>query len=310
MKDKIKAVPLALASLLLGVAALGNLLAGFWLPIRLFLQLPVAFGVILLLARLWLTRPILKNEFKSPVVASCFAALLMTFQLLTAALPFPPAFGHSLWLLGFINYAAYILYFTKQFALKQDLKLVYPSWFIVYVGIAMVSVTAPVYGQFYLGWVALVIATVGYLVFIPFVVYRLFKHRIEEKFLPIVAILAAPTSLILTAYLTLSPNPNRLLTVGLALIAQIVYFGVLINFTKLHGKSEFSPLFAAFTFPFVSTAIGFKLLLAKLSITNPFLLALGFFEVAVSILIVAYVGYRYLKFFLSDVKVRPVENKI
>lgn len=308
MRGLIEKTPLALASLLLGTAALGNLLGGFWPPIRLILQLPVLLGFIWLVGRLWVTRSSLKEEFRSPIVASCFAALLMTYQLLVGALPLPHLLGTILWLLGFAAYLSYILYFTYAFAWKKDLKLVYPSWFIVYVGIAIVGVTAPVYNQHLLGWISLIIAGIGFLVFIPFVVTRLMKHQVEVNFLPILAILAAPTSLLLTAYLSLSTSPNLWIAGSLALLAQVIYLGVVFHFPKLHGRSGFSPLFAAFTFPLVSTAIGFRLFLAKLAITNPLLWVLSYAEVVIASLIVAYVFYGYAKFFIGLKQTNPLKN--
>ncbi len=296
MKDFIKSVPLALSGLLLAMVALANILAGFFPPLKPIIQGLAILGLGLVGARLKVDWKTVKNEFHNPLVASCFATFFMAVQLLTGSLPLPEPFGQLLWYLNALAYLLYIIFFTKRFVLQRKLNLVYPSWFIVYVGFAMVAVTAPVYGQAILGWLALLIAGLGYLGLIPVVIYRLVKIPLPENQFPILAIFAAPTSLLLTAYLSLAEQVNLTLTIALLGLSQLIYGLVVFSLYRLM-KNGFSPLFSAFTFPFVSTAIGLKLALSRLGLTQPPLTLLVNTEIVIAGLMVGYVLFSYIRLF-------------
>ena len=160
----------------------------------------------------------------------------------------------------------------------------------------MVAVTAPVYGQAILGWLALLIAGLGYLGLIPVVIYRLVKIPLPENQFPILAIFAAPTSLLLTAYLSLADQVHLALTIGLVGLSQLIYGLVVLSLYRLM-KNGFSPLFSAFTFPFVSTAIGLKLALSRLGFTQPPLTLLVNIEIVIAGLMVGYVLFSYIRLF-------------
>lgn len=297
MLNFVKNIPLAMSGLVLGTAALANLLGAVWPNLRLWV-LSLAFIIFgLLFARLILTTKNLRQEFSSPVVASSFSTVLMAMAIFSSGFAWPNGLGRLFWWLIFLAYLVYILVFTLRFAPRKDLSLLYPSWFIVYVGIAMLSVTAPAFGEVGVGWLAFYIAVAGYVIVVPSVLYRLFKLGLPDQFRPTLVILAAPTSLLLTAYVTLAQKPSLLLVAGLAFLAQAIYWTVICLLPKLVAR-DFSPLCACFTFPLVSTAIGLRLTLTKLGLTNPFFNALAYVELLIGLVIVVYVLAGYTKFLM------------
>lgn len=287
MVSTIKKIPLAISGLVLGLTALASLLGSIWSTVGVgILSLAVSIFLVLIV-RLVVTGKDLRQELASPVTASSFATSLMAMTLLSAKLALPKSWGMGLWLLSFSTYLVYILVFTTQFAEPRQLKLVYPSWVIVYVGVATVAMTARHFGLEPLGWFALIFATLGYLILMPMIFYRLFKIGLEEAFRPLLVILAAPTSLILLAYLGLAVRPNAPLVLILTILAQFFYLGALVLLPGLIRRG-FTPLHAALTFPLVNTAIGLRQSL-KLLGTSHFLLR--FLEMAELLIGLAVVGY-------------------
>lgn len=303
MLNMIKNVPLALSGLLLSIVALANLLTPFSPTVRPILQGIAVVGILLVLVKCISDRRAVQVEFHQPIVASCFATLLMAIQLLSSSLPLPTSLGYGLWYLTFIAYSSYIVFFTNRFVRQRNLTLVYPSWFIVYVGFAMVGVSAPRFGEYVIGWFSLVFASLAFLILFPIILYRLYQFRIEKGRTPILAIFAAPVSLILTAYLSLAQESNDFLVLSLLVVSQTIYVIVVMNFYFL-AQGGFTPLYSSFTFPLVSTAIGFNLALARLEVNSPILFTLSYLEIVIAVAIVAYVLYSYIALFFKE-SIRP-----
>ncbi|MEX2785546.1 hypothetical protein AB3331_10205 [Streptococcus sp. H49] len=294
----IKKIPLALAGLILGIIALGNLFAGICPPVRFWIfgfTLPL---LVLLFLRLVVTRENLRKEFSSPVTASGFAALLMALSFLVNASPFNIAIRWILWLLVLMLYLLYIAAFSFKFVLSRNLALVYPSWVIVYVGIAAASTVPPLFPAITAGWWIWTGAVIGYLLLMPVIFYRLLRFGIEKAYYPTLIILAAPTSLLLTSYLNLSPHPNRFFVIGLTLLAQFLYALVLVRLPKILAQN-FTPLYASVTFPLVNSALALRLSLAELAVNHLFFSILADGQAIIAVLSVVYVSYGYFRFFLK-----------
>ncbi|HFI0645371.1 TPA: ethanolamine utilization protein EutJ [Streptococcus suis] len=228
------------------------------------------------------------------MVASCFATLFMGLLLLIASLPpLPLGIGKGIWLTLVALYGIYIVYFSIRFISQRKLELVFPSWFIVYVGFAMVGVTAPVYQAFRLGWFSLIFAGISFAILLPVVVYRLLRVKLVQAQFPLLAIFAAPTALFLTAYLQLAEQVDLCLLVFLLVLSQSLYLIVVLSLRRL-TKNGFSPLFAAFTFPLVSSAISLKLTLGKLVGLQSLLSFVLQVEIILATLVIAGVAFLYV----------------
>lgn len=175
-----------------------------------------------------------------------------------------------------------------------------PSWFVPPVGLIVADVAFS--GNPALEPVADAVLTFGllsYTVLLPLMMYRLiFCTGIPDAAKPTIAILAAPASLSLAGYLTVTDQPSPVLVSVLLGIAVLMTSLVYMSFIRLL-RLPFSPGYAAFTFPMVigSTAL-YKVSgwaaergLDQLYIDQ--LRRLADFELVVATIVVVYVAVRY-----------------
>ncbi|RQM69764.1 SLAC1 family transporter, partial [Aeromonas enteropelogenes] len=141
---------------------------------------------------------------------------------------------------------------------------------------------------------------------LPLMLYRLiFSHEVPDAAKPTIAILAAPASLSLAGYLTVSQDPSLLLVAVLLGIAILMTGIIYLAFIKLL-RLPFSPGYAAFTFPMV---IGATALFKVANLVSGWPQAahyveqirlLAHVELGIATVIVGYVALRYLMFFLPQ----------
>ena len=163
--EKIKKIPFAFSGVMLGMAALGNLLQSYGEGIRLVFGCIAFVILILLVLKLVLFPNAVKEELSTPIGAGVFATFPMALMLFSVYVkPFIPGISFPLWVFANAIHIVLILYFTKTYILHFEEKNVHTVWYIVYVGIVVASLTTPAYktfayGQaaFYFGFVALLI---------------------------------------------------------------------------------------------------------------------------------------------------------
>ncbi|HFI0144105.1 TPA: TDT family transporter [Streptococcus suis] len=300
MKRSLAQVPLAFSGLLLALVALANLLATVHPLIKPSLQAVALLGYGLLFSRIVGVWSKTRAELGQPIIASCFATLFMGLLLLTASLSILPlGIGKGIWLTLVLLYGVYIAFFSYRFIGQRKLELVFPSWFIVYVGFAMVGVTAPVYQAFSLGWFSLIFSGISFAILLPVVLYRLIRVKLVLAQFPLLAIFAAPTALLLTAYLQLVDQVDLRLLVFLLVLSQSLYLAVVLSLRVL-TKNGFSPLFAAFTFPLVSSAISLKLTLGKLESLQGILAPVLQLEIILATLVIGGVALLYANYLFKE----------
>lgn len=257
----IKQIPIPLAGLILAIVSMGNyMIQQHQLPIIGNVIMWIAIVLIFLLTlRVLIDFNSIKSDFKNPIIASVAPTFTMaTFGIAVYLHSFAPLelVSTLMWYAAIVLHLTFIGYFTYQFVIKHDLTLdsLYPSWFITYIGIGVITFTSPSFNLL-IGQIFLVLAMLNYVVLLPLMIYRLFKVAYSEKpTLPLLTILAAPTSLCLAGYITVVENPS-VLFVGIALaVSQLLYL-VALYFLPNIWKISFYPSFAAFTFPLVITVI-------------------------------------------------------
>ncbi|GEM_PF-2981501 len=144
----IKKVPIPMAGLSLGFAALGNLLQSYSESIRLVCGSLSAVLAILFLCKCVFHFDLVKEDMKNPVMASISGTFSMAVILLSAyAKPFIGGSAVYIWYFGIALHVLLMLYFTARFLYKLNMKTVFASYYIVYVGIVTASVTAPAFGR-------------------------------------------------------------------------------------------------------------------------------------------------------------------
>lgn len=255
----LKKIPLPITGVMLGFAALGNLLQSYSDTLRLGCGIIATFiGLIILLKIIFYPKQWVE-DMQQPITASVFGTFSMAIMLLSVYAK--PLFGKNaviIWYIGLAIHILLILYFTFKFILKFDLKKVFASYFIVYVGIAVASVSAPAFEQTLIGTYTFWFAFITFILLLFVVGYRYLKYRdIPEPARPLFCIFAAPMSLCLAGYIQSVSPKSKAFIVGMAIVAFLLFVLVLIFLIRFL-KLKFYPSYAAFTFPFVISAIAMK----------------------------------------------------
>lgn len=303
MEGLLRKLPIPVAALFLALAATGNLVASYGSIYRNIFGIIAGIFFILLLIKIIKYPRKIAEELKNPVVASVFPAFSMGIMLIaTYVKPLVPALGFILWIVGLVLHIILILSFSRKFLVGFDIKKVFPSWYIVYVGIVCASVTAPAFDMPHIGRIVFWFGFICYLILLPIVLYRVLKVKgIPEPASPTLVILAAPASLCLAGYMNSFQDKNLPIVWLLLVLSQLTLLYVLTQLPRLL-KLPFYPSYSAFTFPLVISGISIKL-------TNGFLMNIGKeisllkylvkFEEILAVVIVLYVLVRYIGFLFS-----------
>ena len=256
----VQKVPVAICGVALGFAALGNLFKtsfeGFYLACGI---LSIALLALYTLKFIVSTKTVLR-ELSDPIGLSVSATYPMAVMLISVYLKADIGDAAQLfWFTGIALHILCIALFTSRYIAKFNWENVHASWFIVYVGIVVASVTAPAFNfetsvgtvLFWFGFICLVVLFI--VVSIKYIKYGPVPDFAES----LACIYAAPTSLCVAGYVqSIMPKfvPFLLVMLAIASIIYVVSFAWCIRcLTK-----PFFPGHAAFTFPFVISAIACK----------------------------------------------------
>ncbi len=308
-------LPLPLSGTMLGCAALGNLL-----------DRPALFGVIaailwlLLVLKLIFAPKSVSAELHNPVVASVaptfsMATIILSGSLLATDVSALAPVAFAVWLAGIVLHVALIVFYTRRFLFMFDLKQLFPSTLIVYVGIVVATLTAPAFARAGYGALARPLGVAAFwfglasllVLLVPLLYRTLIIRNIPRPALSTTAVFAAPVALCAAGYLSLlnagvfKPQ-TAILWVFLicVLIAWLTVLGYLL--VKLLWL-PFYPSCSSFTFPLVISAIAVKGLtsgpLKAAGVTSPALSVLVTIMAALATIIVIYVLIRYLLYLVD-----------
>lgn len=311
MKSIIQKVLVPLCGVMLGTAALGNLLQSYSEGVRYFCGVLAGIMLVLVLLKLIMFPKAVAEEFKNPVSASVAATFPMALMLLSAYVkPFIGGAAYAIWLLAVALHAILIVWFTLTFVVKFDLKNVHASWFIVYVGIVVASVSAPAYDRTGdVGTIAFWFGFICLLILLVVVSIRYKKLPVPPPARPLFCIYAAPTSLCIAGYVQSVTPKSAGFILALYVLACILY---VVAFVRLISclKGPFFPSYAAFTFPFTISSIASMQAancLSNLGSPLPLLKVIGQVETVITVLLTAYVIIRFAQFLFSTPK--PAASK-
>ncbi|MEF1337920.1 TDT family transporter, partial [Vibrio rotiferianus] len=245
---------------------------------------------------------LLRQDLAHPVVCSVVPTFAMGTMVVSNSLGhFFSVAGDVLWLVAVALHIVFLASFLYHRAKDFELHHMVPSWFVPPVGIIVADVSFsgnPVLAPIAHG--ALVFGMVAYAVMLPIMIYRfMFTHEIPDAAKPTMAILAAPASLSLAGYLTVTATPSPVIIALLFGIAVLMTAIIYLAFFKLL-RLPFSPGYAAFTFPMV---IGATALFKTANWMEANGLAahyvqqvrgLAGIELIVATIVVTYVGLRYI----------------
>ena len=294
----IRNLPTPIAGLALGSAALGNLLQPYSSSLQLLFNLLSLIIIVLLTIKFVLEFDKLKKEMENPVVATVLATYPMTIMLLASfSKKYIGLLSMPVWIIGIFLDFCVVCYAIYNFIIKErHINKIYPTWFITFVGPAVVTVTAINYNLETLGLIYFYFSYINYLVLLPFVLYRVYKYKhYKDGDYPTITVFSAPGGLLLASYMIGVTQKSNIILAILIPLTILLFIFVLIQLPYLL-KRKFYPSFSAFTFPLVICAISFQKTgiyyqLAEFSILN----ILIHLSELLAIIIVIYVWYGFIK---------------
>lgn len=301
-----KNIPLAVSGLSLTLASLGNLLRPRGEVIRYICGILSAAILFVFILKIFLFSEHTKEELKNPIVLSVLPTSTMAVMVLCTYInPYFSSITVCLWYAAIIIHIFLMLLFAKRFVCNFNIHNVFPGWFVVGGGIATASVTIPTMEMRTVGQIFFYIGIALYFILLPVIIYRMIKIKpLPEPICPTIAIFTAPMSMFIVGYFTSFEQQNTVLVYIMLVIAAVSYIYVSINMVFLL-RLKFYPTYSAFAFPYVISAIAFR-------VVNTFLIKKGidFFAFVprisewAAVAVVVYVLICYIKYFISFHKAR------
>ncbi|OEE75070.1 C4-dicarboxylate ABC transporter [Enterovibrio norvegicus FF-162] len=261
--------------------------------------------MLLLIAFKFLLSP--KNlwaDLQHPVVGSVVPTFAMGVMIVSSALvKWSPMAGDTLWVFAVAMHLTFLTSFVYHRSKSFSLSHMVPSWFVPPVGLVVADVAFS--GNPALRPVAdaiLIFGLLSYAVLLPMMIYRLiFCGEVPDGAKPTIAIMAAPASLSLAGYLTVSQSPSPVIVAVLLGIALLMTAVIYVSFAYLM-RLPFSPGFAAFTFPMVigatalyKTATWMQSIGMAPEYVNQ-ISVIALIELVVATVVVGYVSLHYRRF--------------
>jgi exfoliative toxin A/B len=293
-----KSTPIPLAGLMLGLASTGNMVSDYrWF----FGSFAVAILVLLVIKIIYDTKTI-REELKNPAVVGIACTFPMGLAVMSTYLrPYYYDLAFVIWVTMMLIHLILMVYFTKAFIFKFDVRKALPSYFVVYVGFSVNAFIAPLYGMVFLGQVLFWFGFIAFLALLPPLLYRiLIVKSLSEPLIPTIVIFASPASVCLFAYLRAYPDPESWMVYFLLGISLVLYVAILAILPRVL-RLKFYPSYSSLTFPLVISAIATTATYQYLSEGSndyPGLMYLSYFEIALAVIVVVYVLLRYMHHFL------------
>ena len=288
-----KRPPILLSGLILGLFGLANLLLNYHSIFFHFLNgLALILWIYLTLALVLSFSDYRQDLQKTPFLSS-FATYPMASMLLASYLSKLGLFlvSQFLWYMALLLHIVLIAIFTWKYVLKAEGLSLTPSWTVLYVGLAMASLTQGVVHQPFLGYLAWFFALLLSLILYPLFYKARRAQRLPDTLKPQWAIYCAPFSLLLGSYIRLAGSDAEGWFVALLLLlSQAFYLLVLCLLPRIFRLGP-QLSWSALTFPLVNTAFALKLGLDYLGWT--WLVWLSHAEALLAFVIVLYVCFYY-----------------
>ena len=293
----IEKIPIPICGLILAFLSLGNLLNDTHPLLKVICGIIGIVLLILILSKLVLYPKKIKEDFKNPIIASNSGTFSMSLMILsTYTSPFMPSIAYGIWILGVALHILLIVYFTHHFIIRNfNISTVYPSYWIVFVGITMGAITAHAHNLDEIGFIFFLVGFIGMIFTFPLVIYRYINYKdIPNANKPLICIFTAVLSILIVGYLNSYNDISIEFLMIMYIFACIFYIFAL---TKLieYRNLDFYPSFAAFTFPFVISGLATKGVISKIG-SSIILNSVLSIETVIATAIVLYVLIRYMKF--------------
>ncbi|PGT99574.1 hypothetical protein COD21_31255 [Bacillus cereus] len=304
MIKKLQHIPIPISGLILALFSIAKLQLSFHINGLAYVMMTLGYIFLAgLLCKIFFTPKQVVNDLKNPIIAAVSPTFTMAIMVLCSIFMVKSTIWEIVWVIAASIHFALMIYFTYRFVLKSKVTMshIYPSWFIMYIGMAIMPLTA--------GSLASSITTVVfwasiifYIILLPLVLIRIFiMKNLEIPTQPLTTVLCAPGSLSLAAYLAHFNTKSMSLIWILLILSQILYVIVLWQLPKLLNL-PFYPSYAAFTFPLVICATAFTNTLKYLGYNGMLVHTISIIETIIASIMVIYVAIRYSIFLIQQMK--------
>lgn len=294
-----KKLPLAFSGCLLGLAGAGNLILDiFPLLSNVFSLSGLILWFYFLYSHLHHWQESKQELNKAPVLSATapfpMAGMILSTYLLRILPTNMSILAQILWWFAFLLDVGLIIYFTKNYVQAKPRTSATPSWTVLYVGIAVASLTYPVVGIVGIAYGAWIFGFILTLILYPLIYQDLKKNPLPLALLGQEGIYCAPFSLLLAALVRVGGYslPSWILLV-MILASQSFFFFVLSRLPRIL-KQGFQPAFSALTFPTIITATSLKM--AQGILQFPVLNLVVWLEMIICLTILIYVLVEYIRY--------------
>ena len=293
----IEKIPLPICGVILALFSLGNLLNDTHPLLKAICATVGMIFLILIISKLILYPEKIKADFQNPILTSNSGTFSMSLMLLSTYLsPFMPNIAFGIWILGVALHILLMIYFTYNFIIHNfNILTVYPSYWIVYVGITMGAITAHAHNLEEIGIIFFIVGFIAMILTMPLIIYRYIKYTdIPNGNKPLICIFTAVLSILIVGYINSFNTISNEFLMVMYIFACILYIFAFVKFIE-YRNLEFYPSFAAFSFPFVISGLATKGVISKIG-PNIILNNILNIETVIATVIVAYVLMKYIKF--------------
>ena len=306
---KVKNIPVPILPTMVGAATLSNVYLGMgYTWIRHFTMWAATIILIAYTVKIVVYPKVCAKEYSNTVPASLYAGFTMVFMILGSYFfDFSNILGKILWSIGLGAHAIHILIFTYRNVIKGiNIDTFLPSWFVTYNGIMVSAVIGGVMNEPTICRIVTIYGIIVFIIIMPFMLYRLFKHPIKEGVYHTQAILLAPSSLCLVCYLTYFKEPNKLIVYSLYAIILCTLVFIVLKLRKFFSFI-FAPGFAGLTFPMAigivaSTKMAAYLTTEGLDGLSNIAKQISGFQIYITTGIISLVVFKFFMLFLDSYK--------
>lgn len=300
--QKIKHIPVPMLPTLLGALTLSNIYSGFGFSYfrHIIMWIATAFLLVYLL-KIIVHIDVFKKEYSSTIAASLYPAFVMNMMVLGSYYyDFNNTLGSLIILLAVLIHFIHIILFTIKNVIKErNIDTTMPSWFVTYNGIMVSCVVGAKMIPIQLATVITYYGIAVYFVLLCTLIWRIKNHPVKDSMQHTIAIFVAPASLCIVSYINVIQN-------AIPLVVYILYACVVLSFIHFIYKLpvffsyEFSPSFAALTFPMaIATVASIKMASYLGSIgyevASNIVTQFSGFQVFITSSIIGYVLYNFMK---------------
>ena len=296
MVNVLEETPYPISGLMLACFSLGLYLGNFNSAFKYLFGLLGLVILVLLVSKLIVYPTSLGDSLRIVTVCSTLGTFSMSLMIFSNYfIDVNQGIAFCLWTLGLVLHILLIVYFTYRFIFNDfSLDNVYPSYWIVYIGISMASISGTFHTFSSYTFIFFVFAFILMFPTMLLVCYRYIKCPVvSDVNKPLICIFTAIYSILIVAYVNSFNVVDRNFLIALYIPACICY---VLSFVKLieYRDLDFYPSFSAFSFPFVISVI------ASYNVYNilgySLLAYIVVFESLVGVFCVCYVIYKYLKY--------------